>query len=213
MLAHLALLLSLSSHLSDMTAHNANSNPQPTLATLPTWLIAARRNMINTGFYLSDDSFCDKVAWAQEGHATHLSIKPETLDADNTSDGDSLKYPLPPPEGVNVAPICAVIKISDDDFWLTADAGYHGPLQIWKDFSDVKASCVTEQPDMAPFKDDYPIVVKNLHWLLDAVAAPKFSGKKGLSIWSSDTEADLDAHFKVCCKLFEVMSSISPGYQ
>ncbi|KAI6040515.1 hypothetical protein EDC04DRAFT_2894047 [Pisolithus marmoratus] len=166
-------------------------------------LIAARRNMINTGFYLSDDSFHDEVAWAQEGHATCLSIKPETLDADDTSDGDSLKYPSPPPEGIDVVPICAVVKISDNDSWLTADAGYHGPLQIWKDFSDVKASCATEQPGMAPFKDDYPIVVKNLHWLLDTVATPKFSGKKGLLIWSSDTEANLDAHFKVHHKLFE----------
>ena len=69
-------------------------------------------------------------------------------------------------------PICAVVQISHHDFWLTADVGYHGPSKIWKDFSDVKGSCANEQPDVMPFKDDFPTVVENLHWLQDKIATP-----------------------------------------
>ncbi|KIK19869.1 hypothetical protein PISMIDRAFT_24309 [Pisolithus microcarpus 441] len=176
-----------------MTLPNVNNNPHQTSVPLPTWLIASRRNMINTGFYHGNDSFHDKVAWVWEGCANRLSIKLEMMDDKASSDSDLVKYPSPPPEGMDIAPICAVVKISDNDFWLTADAGSHGPLQIWKDFSDVKASCATEQPDVAPFKDDYPITL----------ATPKFSGKKGLVIHSSDTEADSDVGFKVHHKLFK----------
>ena len=163
--------------------------------------------MMGTGFYLGDTSFCDRVTWAWEGHATQLAIRPEGLDS---AKQDLAKYPSsPPPENLALAPICAVVKISSHDFWLTADAGYHGPSQIWKDFSEVKASCACEQPDMAPFKDNFSTVTENLHWLQDEVATSGFPGKKGLFIQGNEA----GIWFKVRHKLFEVSPFMSFSYE
>ncbi|KIM66133.1 hypothetical protein SCLCIDRAFT_14522 [Scleroderma citrinum Foug A] len=159
--------------------------------------------MMGTGFYLGDNLFHDRVTWAWEGCATRLAIRPEGLDS---AKQDLAKYPSsPPPEDLALAPICAVVKISSRDFWLTTDAGYRGPSQIWKDFSEVKASCACEQPDMVPFKDDFSTVTENLHWLQDEVTTSGFPGKKGLFIQGNEASI----WFKVCHKLFEVSPLIA----
>jgi len=192
------------------TAKGDGNVLQPSLPTLPSRLIAARKNMVNTGFYLGDSAFRNNVTWARDGRANRLIVK---AGGDKIQDGprvDTSKYPSPPCEEIDPAPLCAVVKVSHRDFWLTADAGYCGPSQIWKDLAEVKASCANEQPDVMPFKDDFPTVIENLHWLQDNIATPGYPGKKGLFLPGNEA----GVRFKVCHKLFEVsLQAMSSSYK
>lgn len=161
--------------------------PQPTLCTLPSRLIAARKNLIKTGLYLGEGSIHDNVHWVRQGRADRLAVKPlaatPTCSDSGKSSDDSSKYPSPPPdEPPELASLCAIAHISNQDFWLTSDAGYRGPSSVWGDLARVKPSCTLEEPDMQPVRGDFKAVMDNLRKLQDAVATSGFSpeSRKGL---------------------------------
>ncbi|KAH7917949.1 hypothetical protein BV22DRAFT_1134981 [Leucogyrophana mollusca] len=164
--------------------------------------------MLDTGFYLRDGALRDNVQWVCDGRADRLAIKLVVpVDKDGGEGNNLSQFPSPPSEGLELATICAVVKISDRDYWLTADAGFHGPSIVCKELSEATVSCAAEQPDMALFKDEFSTIVNNLHWLQDQVATPGYSIKKGLFLMSTE----IGSRFKVHHALFEALGSDELG--
>jgi hypothetical protein len=117
------------------------------------------------------------------GSADKVILTPVT--SSNLSDGvpsplSTSASPSPPPESPpDVAGLSAVVLISSDDFWMTADAGYRGPGRYVRNFASVKPTCSGGIPDVEPFKSDYSEVVDNVRWLLDTVSTQGFHLKRG----------------------------------
>ncbi|KIO14778.1 hypothetical protein M404DRAFT_17638 [Pisolithus tinctorius Marx 270] len=150
---------------------------KPAKPNTPTCFVQAHQRLIETGLYLGDMSFQDSVRWVRDGRADRLAIKPA-----EPQGGARKRLPSPPPDdsSFDLAPISAVVQIDSNDYWLTADANYHGPSEIWPDFAIIKLSCVVQMPNVTPFTADWANVTDNLRWLQDAIAMPKFTMKQGL---------------------------------
>ncbi|KIJ13523.1 hypothetical protein PAXINDRAFT_156471 [Paxillus involutus ATCC 200175] len=157
---------------------------QPTLCTLPSWLIAARKNLMDTGFYLADNSVHDNVHWVRDGRADRLAVKPAIPvdDVNGKADDSSAKYTSPPPDKIELAKLCAIVHISNHNFWLTADAGYRKPTSVWRELAAVKPSCTVEEPDMQPVRGDFKPTIDNLRKLQDLIATPGFTARKGFML-------------------------------
>jgi len=163
----------------------------------PTRFDGIRDRLVKTGLYLGDMSFRDSVHWVRDGHADRLVTKPA-----EPQDNTGKCPPSPPPDdgSFDLAPISAVVQIDNNDYWLTADANYRGPSEIWPDFAIIKPSCVVQMPDVAPFTGDWANVTDNLRWLQDKIATPKFTAKQGLFT----TAGSCGPRFKMRHVLFEV---------
>ncbi|KIM59455.1 hypothetical protein SCLCIDRAFT_27285 [Scleroderma citrinum Foug A] len=116
-----------------------------------------------------------------------------------------LALPSPPPDNssFDFALISAVVEINTNDYWLTADANYHGPSDIWPDYAIIKPSCICQMPDVAPFMADWGDVTDNLRWLQEDVATPTFKAKQGLFTTAGAT----GPRFKMRHVLFEPLDS------
>ncbi|KIJ21318.1 hypothetical protein PAXINDRAFT_151863 [Paxillus involutus ATCC 200175] len=82
------------------------------------------------------------------GLAVKLAIPVDNING--KADDFSAKYPSPPPDKIELAKLCAIMHISNHNFWFTADAGYQKPISVWHKLAAVKPSCTMEEPDMQP---------------------------------------------------------------
>ena len=80
------------------------------------WLVEAHQVLSTSKFYLGKLDVLDHVEWVREGRANRLVVKVEK-DVE---------------KALEMARLCAIIKIDRDDFWLTSDAGYQKPSVVWK---------------------------------------------------------------------------------
>ena len=102
---------------------------QPSLCTMPARLVGMRKNLMDAGFYLGDKSVLKNVHWVRDSHANRLAVEAATTtvtDSESRTDSALQKYPSPPPddsEGIELAPLSAIVWICDQDFWLTSNAG------------------------------------------------------------------------------------------
>jgi len=76
--------------------------------------------------------------------------------------------------------------LSDNDFWMVADAGYRGPGKFNQEFADIKLSCSGGIPDIDPFGLDFAEMTANVHWLMDSIATRGFKQKKGFVTGPAD---------------------------
>ena len=184
----------------------ALSSSQPSLPSLPSRLSTIHQRLLESGLYLGDRSVREKVAWAQDGKSHKLVIKSsipsaEALAMDNDSDSDGSPNSALVPEP---ATLSAVVLLSDQDFWMVADAGYRGPGKFNREFADVKPSCSGGIPDVDPFKSDFAEVTANVHWLMDSIATRGFKQKKGFVTGPADAP-----RLKVRHILFEVRTCVT----
>ena len=175
------------------------SQPSPTTSTR---FLDIRKRLLNTGLYLGDRLLRNNVHWVRDGQADRLAIK--VTEPKGSEDGKEalLALPSPPPDNgsFDFALISAVVEIDTNDYWLTADANYRGPSDIWPDYAIIKPSCICQMPDVAPFMADWGDMMDNLHWLQEDVATPTFKAKQGLFTTARAT----GPQFKMCHVLFEV---------
>ncbi|KAF8836904.1 hypothetical protein BDN67DRAFT_983613 [Paxillus ammoniavirescens] len=133
------------------------------LPAMPAHLCQVQARLVESGLYIGSRSIHQNVEWRHVGRCDKLVIKPPTTLASGTSttrpetmaEGEA-GYPSPPPEKVlDDAVLSAVVQISSNDYWLTADAGYCGPSTVWPEYSNIKPSCTNERSDPEPFKSDF----------------------------------------------------------
>ncbi|KAI9566519.1 hypothetical protein HD554DRAFT_2275745 [Boletus coccyginus] len=161
-----------------------------TLCMLPSHILTARQNMLNTGFYLGDEGILDNVHWVCDGRANRLAVKVATVSnpmKPDISDVASASYPsLPPEESIELAPLCAIARISTHDFWLTADASYLPDSKVWRELVNVKLSYTLEVPDLQPIRDNFqkPLGTEEEETAIGAEQSIKEDGSDGAT--SSD---------------------------
>ena len=127
--------------------------------TLPVRLLTVHKNLLETGFYLSDNAVLDNVHWVRDGHADHLVAN--VVDIDSTTDS----YPSPPPDSVteiDLAPLCAIMRICTHDFWLMSEVNYCPGFHAWQELVNVNPSCTVEEPDPQPVHSDFGTVMQKL---------------------------------------------------
>lgn len=110
----------------------------------------------------------------------------------------------PPPKG---AELSAIVRIDQDNFWLTSDGGYVGPTAICKEILEVKPSCSLSNPAVEPASSDFATVLQMLRVLTEECVTPGYSS--GKSFFS--TEKNKPPRFKVRHRLFERIDSALPG--
>ena len=173
--------------------------PAPNLpATSSTCLLGIRKRLVDTGLYLGDMSLRDSIHWVWDGWADKLAIK--VAEPKDSVVGNSLLSPPPDDGSFDLAPISAVVQINTNDYGLTVDANYRGPMDIWPDYAIIKPSCVFQVPDAVPFIGDWGMVTDNLCWLQECITTPTFSVKQGLFT----TAVAGSPQFKMHHILFEV---------
>lgn len=145
-------------------------------------LLDARQRLLDSGTYLADPNFRDRVEWVRDGKSHKLVKKvdkptPTSASAadDNDDDDDDSSAP-------EMAILSVIVIISSDDFWMSSDAGWRGPTKITKTFAQVKPSCTGEQPNLETLGDDFDTAISNLKWLQDQTATHGFREKKGLLV-------------------------------
>jgi hypothetical protein len=94
--------------------------------------------------------------------------------------------------------LSAVVRISFNDYFFTADGFYRGPSRFTSSLADVKPSFVKEKCDIQPFKTDFTAMASNMEWLRDAISTPGVDEKQGFVGSGEHTP------LKFCHTLFEV---------
>ncbi|KAI6014255.1 hypothetical protein PISMIDRAFT_118001, partial [Pisolithus microcarpus 441] len=80
--------------------------------------------------------------------------------------------------------LSAIACIDHDDFWLTADGGYHAPTPVCRELLDVKPSCALATPGLEPVKSDFAIVLRNLRQVTEKCIMPGYG--TGKSFFTGD---------------------------
>ncbi|KIK13694.1 hypothetical protein PISMIDRAFT_17803 [Pisolithus microcarpus 441] len=96
----------------------------------------------------------------------------------------------PPPKG---AELSAIVRIDQDNFWLTSDGGYVRPTAICKEILEVKPSCSLSNPAVEPASADFATVLQMLRVLTEECVTLGYSS--GKSFFS--TEKNKPPCFKV----------------
>ncbi|KAG6370933.1 hypothetical protein JVT61DRAFT_10780 [Boletus reticuloceps] len=115
-----------------------------------------RDQLLGTGFYLADASTLDRVHWAVDGRKSILFEEP----FDPTAESD-----------LRPAVLTAILVLSDQRFFLTSDASWHGPSEITPRLYDVHASCIGVPPWVNPFHNDFSRLLVHAHALQAKVAS------------------------------------------
>lgn len=100
--------------------------------------------------YLAQPNFREKVEWIREGKAEKLILKATSSTPDDAAE----------PTAPELAVLSLIGTISSDDFWMTSDAGWHGPTSITKTLSAAKASCSAGSPPVHCTRK-YPLVTRS----------------------------------------------------
>lgn len=112
--------------------------------------IAIHDQLIGAGFYLADSSTLDRVRWAVDGRKTILFEEPND---------PSFETDMQP------AILSAILVLSEQGFFLTSDANWHGPSEITPHLYDVKGSCVGVAARVNPFRDDFSSLIAHARTL------------------------------------------------
>jgi hypothetical protein len=127
----------------------------------------------------------------QADEADSVASTPPSTPTSTPSDSNQAADPTanPPADTAlpEIAVLSAVVKIRDDDFYLTSDGGYRGPGQssFIKCLAEVKPSCNGGRPDAEPFNADFSTTMANLRWLLEQTATDGFE-KRGVILDNGD---------------------------
>lgn len=173
-------------------------------------LVNARNRLMGSGCYLGDTTITANFEWVREGRGHVLVCVPPTqnddpptatghdtsVDDKDVDSGTSPAAPLTPPL---CAVLSAIVRVDQEDFWLTPDGGYQGPNGVWKEFLDVKPSCALANPGVEPVMSDFPVTLHMLQSFTQRCVTPGFSS--GKSFFSSDEHGP--TRFKLRHNLFE----------
>ncbi|KAM6496782.1 hypothetical protein JOM56_007255 [Amanita muscaria] len=85
-----------------------------------------------------------------------------------------------PPNPAQPTELSAVVKISNDDYWLTSCGMWHGKTEFTSCLADVKPTCIGVIPENPVFSDDFANVLTNLTSLLGLGATLGVPGRKGV---------------------------------
>ena len=128
-----------------------------------------------------------------EGKAEKLILKATSSTPNNAAE-------LTAPE---LAVLSLIGTISLDDFWMTSDAGWHGPTSITKTLSAAKVSCSASSPPVQELTADFSTALANICWLQDQAATHGFTKKQCLLVGAPGTPDD-SVRIKVKHALFKV---------
>ena len=149
---------------------------------------ASLERLQQSGTYLADPNFREKVEWVQEGSSHKLIVK-------SAQSGGSSEDEVVP----EMAILSLIVQISPSDFYMSSDGNYRGPGKFNTPFSDVKLTCHGGKPVIEELATDFDTAIANLYWLQDEVSTRGFTEKKGLLV--ENTEGTF---VKIRHKLFEV---------
>ncbi|KAF9232244.1 hypothetical protein BU15DRAFT_67650 [Melanogaster broomeanus] len=125
-----------------------------------------REELIDSGLYLGDRKILQHVEWKANGRKESLFVK----EAPPTPSSDSEEQkPLSEDIVADLATLSAVVRVNDNGFWLTSDAGWRVPTNIAPHLHDAKErepmedekrrgigqkSLASGQQEMAPIDSD-----------------------------------------------------------
>ena len=160
-------------------------------------LAELRQQLIESGTYLADPQLLDHVHWVPDGRRNVLVYNDELLGNDD-ADGGHVSGP---------AVLSAVVRVSDQSFWLTSDGGWRGPTDFTPFLHQVKATCLGIMPneDVGQFHWDWGAAVDNAQGLQSLIATPDFSVRLGFVGGGNDGTG----HLRFRHILFEVSLLLS----
>ncbi|KAF9234214.1 hypothetical protein BU15DRAFT_79234 [Melanogaster broomeanus] len=120
-----------------------------------------REDLLQSGLYLADDTVLDHVQWRPNGRKNSLFI--------NENSSQSSVDPQP-----ELATLSAIVRVNDNNFWLTSDAGWRTPTKITPQLSDAKGTCIGIAPLTGIFHDDFLASIHNARTLQQRTATPDF---------------------------------------
>ncbi|KAF9233045.1 hypothetical protein BU15DRAFT_66911 [Melanogaster broomeanus] len=137
-----------------------------------------REELIDSGLYLGDRKILQHVEWKANGRKESLFVK----EAPPTPSSDSEEQkPLSEDIVADLATLSAVVRVNDNGFWLTSDAGWRVPTNIAPHLHDAKGSCVGVSPVTGVFRDDFFIWVENARMLQQRIATPDSEERLGFA--------------------------------
>ena len=163
---------------------HALASPHP-LTAKP--IKASLERLQQSGTYLADPNFREKVEWVREGSSHKLVVK-------SAQSGDSPEDEVAP----EMAILSLIVQISPGDFYMSSDGNYRGSGKFNTPFLDVKLTCHGGKPVIEELATDFDTTIANLYWLQDQASTRGFTAKKGLLV------ENIDGIFvKIRHKLFE----------
>lgn len=201
----------------------------PTMSTdanaVLTRVLNARNSLLASGRYLGDPSIVDRLEWVRDGRGHVLTYTPpatdnfsaEPNDEDTAGESDvpacsETTDVVAPSEsehanntGLSARPqgvvLSAIACIDHDDFWLTADGGYHAATLVCRELLDVKPSCALATPGLEPVRSDFATVLQNLRQITEKCTTPGYAS--GKSFFTGDIPNT--TRFKLRHQLFEAL--------
>ncbi|KAM6499889.1 hypothetical protein JOM56_005397 [Amanita muscaria] len=143
----------------------------------------AREALLSDGYYLGtlEEKWSDKLTWVRIGKAERLVTVEEDAIASaaykSFEESDQLGKTPTPPEPVMLS---AVIRVSEEDYWLTSCGMWRGTSPVAQTLADVKPTCVGVAPAHAVFAGDFRFVLDNLASLMDM--SRTYDRRKGVLI-------------------------------
>ena len=117
---------------------------------------ASLKHLQQSGTYLADPNFHEKVEWVQEGSSHKLVIK-------SAQSGDLLEDEAAP----EMAILSPIVQTSPGDFYMSSDGNYQGSGKFNTPFLDVKLTCHGGKPVIEELATDFDTTIANLFWLQD----------------------------------------------
>ncbi|KAF9230627.1 hypothetical protein BU15DRAFT_83395 [Melanogaster broomeanus] len=140
------------------------------LSSIPQRTTRIRDDLLHSGFYLGDHDLINRVHWAPNGRKDSFFVN-EAVQSHTSSSDDATE----------LATLSAVVRIMDNNFWLTSDAGWRAPTSITPHLHDAKATCVGVAPRSGPFRPDFFVAVQNATNLQQQVATQDFNLRYGFA--------------------------------
>ncbi|KAF9234971.1 hypothetical protein BU15DRAFT_65267 [Melanogaster broomeanus] len=109
-----------------------------------------REELIDSSLYLGDRKILQHVEWKANGRKESLLVKeapPTPSSEEQKTSSENIVADL--------ATLSAVVRVNDNGFWLTSDAGWRAPTNIAPHLHDAKGSCVGVSPATGIFRDDF----------------------------------------------------------
>jgi hypothetical protein len=150
----------MSSHAESSTAARARTTSKLPIINDP--ITIAYEQIKLSPFYLANSSILERVRWFKEGKANRL-IEVEK------------DYSHPKEASLHL-----IARISNEKYWLTADANWKRPSEICEHLSEAKASCVLEYPGEGVLQQEFNNAVRNLKELQRKIATRNENEQKGL---------------------------------
>ncbi|KIL68346.1 hypothetical protein M378DRAFT_21881 [Amanita muscaria Koide BX008] len=149
----------------------------------------ARQALINSKFYLGVPTaeLQPKLTWDRVGRVDHV-VSVEAAEAAEVafnafyqanSDLDERKVA---PVAAEPAILSAVVKISEEDYWLTSCGMWREPSPITPTLADVKPTCVGVVPPHAVFANDFRNVLNNVKMLMNMEGTRGMAQRKGVLV-------------------------------